>query len=202
MSWNIFKVTFIFLSTCVFTRIFLGGRNISWIFRENTIASSERLSFFRANIYSNRISKLRWVLILSFPNCVYTWLSIFLSLSPKSETDRKNSCLSTKLNVLCKHIHSVSHMSNTNGILLLFACNKEGFRPWIPITLKPNWYCTPWNHVLRTAKFGNLASDPLISWEWLSWIPNWFHSFWYLIHMICCMNFPVEKKYKLLCSYF
>ena len=128
----------------------------------------------------------------------------FLSLSPKTEkwnwqkefvSFHEIECMY----VPCKRIHSVSHMSNINGILLLFACHKEGFRPWIPITLKPNWYCTPWNHVLRTAKFGNLASDPLISWEWLSWIPNWFHSFWYLIHMICCMNFPVERKNMSFC---
>ena len=65
----------------------------------------------------------------------------FLSLSPKTEkwnwqkefvSFHEIECMY----VPCKRIHSVSHMSNINGILLLFACHKEGFRPWIPITLK------------------------------------------------------------------
>ena len=94
----IFKGTFIFLSTCVFTRIFWEEIfheyfEIIWLLLQN------EFHYFVLPYVVIKISKFRWVLILSFPNCVYTWLSIFLSLRPKSETDRKNLCLSTKLNI-------------------------------------------------------------------------------------------------------
>ena len=59
------------------------GRNLSWIFRENTIAFSEQLLFFRATICSNKISKFRWVLILSFLNYVYNMTQQFSFFKPE-----------------------------------------------------------------------------------------------------------------------
>ena len=160
-------------------------------------ASSERLSSFRATICSNKISKFRWVLILSFPNCVYTWLSIFLSLSPKSETDRKNSCLSTKLNVLCKHIHSVS----TCQIQMKFYCFSHAIKKVFDHEFQSHSNPTDIAH-LEIMFFAqpNLAISPPILWSDENgsheYLTDFIHfGIWFI--WSAAWIFQLKKKYKL-----